>query len=182
MSFNHQPRMTRSPDRHADGTGTEHVIVDIDGLDELSAIREALDGIRDDVAWWLRNHRQEQWLPVQPITSMPLDPLAQDWAERLNKVTAADLPDNASPNRPERLQRSQPPRPTRAAEGLDDETQFCCEAPDLQWTGNAHVPGVACMNCGYIVADCGSVVMQPSPEADPDPEHKEQQRGLFAEE
>lgn len=165
--------MVRTADQH-----TKEADVDrrIDGLDELSAIREALDGIRDDVAWWLNNHRREQWLPVQPITSMPLDPLAPDWAQRLNTVTAADVPDAS------REQLAAPNTPLYAERSIDNETQFCCDAPDLQWTGNPHFPGVACMNCGYIVADCGSVVMQPSQEADADPEPKEQQRDLFAEE
>lgn len=173
--------MARSTDRDTGAPDTDpRVIVNIDGLDELSAIREALDAIRDDVAWWLNNHRREHWLPVQPITSMPVDPLAPDWAERLNKFTAADLPGNAHANRA--AEHETPKRPPSAAEGIDNGTQFCCDAPDLQWTGNPHVPGVACMHCGYIIADCGSVVMQPSPEADPDPELKEQQRDLFAKE
>lgn len=174
--------MAPSREPETDDTGVDRVIINIDGVDELSAIREALDGIRDDFAWWFNNHRREQWLPMQPITSMPIDPLAPNWAERLNKFTAADLPGNTVSNPPHGRPRPETPQATQPAEGLDDETQFCCEAPDLQWTGNAHIPGVACMNCGYIVADCGSVVMQPSPEADPDPEPKEEQRGLFADE
>lgn len=167
--------MARSSDRDADDRGAERVIVDIDGLQELSAIREALDGIREDIDWWLKNHRREQWLPIQPITSMPADPLAADWAQRVNKFTAADLPNNSAPAKS--IPPTSPPSPES---GIDDETHFCCETPNLQWTGNPHVPGVVCMNCGYIVADCGSVVMQPSPEADPDPEPQEQQRALFS--
>lgn len=169
--------MTRSSEQKGGDADVDRVIVNIDGLDELAAIREALDRIRDDLDWWMNNHRREQWLPVQPITSMPLDPLAPDWADRVNARTAADLPEKAPRTWP-------PPSPSSSAaaadERIDDETQFCCETPDLQWTGNPHVPGVACQNCGYIVADCGSVVMQPVPDADPDPNPKEQQRPLFA--
>jgi hypothetical protein len=147
---------------------------------ELAGIRETLDTIRDDIAWWLKNQRREQWLPVQPITSMPVDPAAPDWADRLNRFTAADVPTGNQQNMPE--PHVAPSRRADAADGIDDESQFCCDAPDLQWMGNPELPGVACQNCGYIVADCGSVVMQPSSQADPEPEPKEQQRNLFAEE
>ncbi|HET6884200.1 MAG TPA: hypothetical protein VFI31_28865 [Pirellulales bacterium] len=154
-----------------DDDDTERVIVNIDGLEELTAIRESLDGIREDFDWWLKNHRREQWLPMQPITSMPVDPLAPDWAERLNRFSAADLSENLAPD----VRQPQPQSDNAiATEGrIDDETQFCCDAPNLQWTGDPQFPGVACQNCGYIVADCGSVVMHPSPQADPDPPSKE---------
>jgi hypothetical protein len=147
---------------------------------ELAGIRETLDTIRDDIAWWLKNQRREQWLPVQPITSMPVDPAAPDWADRLNRFTAADLSNGIQQNQPDSHSASAAPVPVE--DGIDDESQFCCDGPDLQWMGNPELPGVACQNCGYIVADCGSVVMQPSPQADPEPEPKEQQRNLFAEE
>lgn len=172
--------MSRSPETRSNEAGADRIIVNIDGFQELSAIREALDGIRQDIDWWINNHPGEQWLPVQPITSMPVDSAAPDWAERLNKLTATDPPENSQSK--QRTPRSAPLPDPIATDGLDDETQFCCEAPELQWTGDPYFPGVACQNCGYIVADCGSVVMQPSPQADPDPEPKEEQRGLFAEE
>lgn len=172
--------MGASAEHHADQTDSDRVIVTIDGLEELSAIREALDDIRENLSWWLNNHRREQWLPVQPITSMPVDTAAADSAERLNTFAAGDPPENSPPT--QRTRRSASPADSIATDHIDDETQFCCDAPDLRWTGDPHFPGVACRNCGYIVADCGSVVMQPSPEADSDPEPREEQRGLFAEE
>lgn len=169
--------MARSSDRDADDTGTERVIVNIDGLQELTAIREALDGIRQDIDWWIKNHRPEHWLPVQPVTTMPADAVVSlpnaKGSDVQSAVTRHHAPDTVPP---------QPTIKTATApnEDLDDDTHFCCHAPDLQWTGNAHFPGVACQTCGYIVADCGSVVMQSSPEADPDPEPQEQQRALFS--
>jgi hypothetical protein len=147
---------------------------------ELAFMRAEIDGIREDIAWWLKNNAKEQWVPIQPITSMSMDPLAPDWGERVNRFTAADLPPSAAGKRSQSL--PPPDQNGDLATGIDDETQFCCEAPNLQWTGDPQFPGVACKSCGYTVADCGSVVMQPSPEADPDPEPKEQQQALFAEE
>lgn len=169
--------MTRSSEQPTDSATVDRDSLSIEALEELSAIRETLDRIREDIDWSLKNQRREQWLPVQLITSMPADPLAPDWAERLNRFTAADLPDStASKHEPPQRHLDTSDTPASA---LDDETQFCCEAPDLQWTGHPQSPGVACQNCGYIVADCGSVVMQPSAQADPDPEPKEEQRNLF---
>lgn len=168
--------MVRSSDRVAEDTGVERVIVNIHGLDELVAIREALDGVRQDIDWWINNHRPEQWLPVQPVTTVPANLLAPTRDDRSSNLPAARELARVSPTPP-------PPQTATAPnDSPNEETQFCCEAPDLQWTGAPLFPGVACMNCGYIVADCGSVVMQPSPEADPDPEPKDQQRALFAEE
>lgn len=142
----------------------ERVIVNIDGLEELSAIREALDGIRRNIDWWLSNHRRDQWLPVKPITSMPVDPLATNWAERLNTFTADDLQKNSSST--QRTPRSAPQHAATTTDGIDDEPLFCCESPNLQWTGDPDFPGIACANCGYTAVDCGSVVMSPAP-ADP---------------
>src|SRR5258708_2730640 len=48
--------------------------------------------------------------------------------------------------------------PTPPAElGSRDPEQlaFCCETPDLQWTGEPDSAGVACLNCGYVVAQVG---------------------------
>jgi hypothetical protein len=161
--------MAASPDRDTDDASVERVIVNIDGLDELSAIREALDGIREDIDWWIKNHRREQWAPIQRITSMPINPLAADWSERLNEFTAADLSGAPAHGRP----KPRTPEQAAMAEDIDDDRHFCCEQPDLQWTGDPPFPGVACQNCGYTVADCGSVVLHPAPDDPPDAEANE---------
>lgn len=170
--------MARSSDEAADDPTTERVIVTIDGLEALSAIGESLDRIRKSIDWWLSNRRRDEWLPVQPVTTLPDAAATPTTVQSLRTVAPDGRPmplcHHPVPTAPDTQTATAP------AEGLDDETQFCCEAPDLQWTGDPHFPGVACMNCGYIVADCGSVVMQPSPEADPDPEPQEQQRALFS--
>lgn len=155
----------------------ERLILSTDGVDKLTGIRETLDEIRDDIGWWLKNNRQEQWGPIQPITSMPKDPTAPDWADRVNKFTAADLPDHRSHHPPDSRRASK--ACNEVASDIDEESQFCCDAPDLQWTGDPQFPGVACLNCGYTVADCGTVVVYPVPDAgenvdDPGPTHQQQ--------
>ena len=63
--------------------------------EELAVVREVLDEIRDELQWANRNRDWDQ-APASPqrrITSMPLDPAAADWAEQLNRYSAADLPD-----------------------------------------------------------------------------------------
>lgn len=61
--------------------------------EELTMVRQVLDEIQDELQWANRN-RDCNWPVSAPfrITSMPLDPAAPDWAERLNRYSAADLP------------------------------------------------------------------------------------------
>jgi hypothetical protein len=71
----------------------ERLVETVERLEgELRFIRETLDRIQDDFAWNLNNDpaRQDSWLPASPplqITSLPRDPLAPDFGERINKVT-----------------------------------------------------------------------------------------------
>ena len=63
--------------------------------EELAVVREVLDEIRDELQWANRNCDWDQTPASAPrrITSMPLDPAATNWAEQLNRYSAADLPD-----------------------------------------------------------------------------------------
>src|SRR5882757_2355989 len=61
---------------------------------ELRMIRETVDRLFDDFEWALNNDRLRPKgapLPIVPLTSMPLDPLAPDFGERTNKYSAKDL-------------------------------------------------------------------------------------------
>lgn len=62
--------------------------------EELAVVRQVLDEIREELEWANRNRGEPDSTPMMPrrITSMPLDPCAPDWAERLNRFSAADLP------------------------------------------------------------------------------------------
>lgn len=61
--------------------------------DELTVLRDVLDEIRSELQWANRNREDGPWKPAPVhITSMPRDPTAPDWAERLNRFSAADLP------------------------------------------------------------------------------------------
>lgn len=63
--------------------------------DEVNVLRRVLDELRDDFAWALNNRDQFRCAgAMSPLTSMPKDPLATDFGERLNRFTAADLPDD----------------------------------------------------------------------------------------
>ena len=37
------------------------------------------------------------------------------------------------------------------------ETHYCCAVPRLCWNGHPNVPGVSCENCGFVVAEMGSL-------------------------
>lgn len=112
--------------------------------DELVVVREALDELREEVAWSLRNLMDN--LPPQPptiLSSMPADPTAQNWAERLNRFSGNG---------------DSYPLPTLSArafsspEGTAVRIRFCCERPELEWVGDADDPSIVCAACGEIVA------------------------------
>ena len=71
----------------------ERLVETVERLEgELRFIRETLDRIQDDFEWNLNNApaRQDSWLPASPpfrITSLPREPLAPEFRERINKVT-----------------------------------------------------------------------------------------------
>jgi hypothetical protein len=73
----------------------DSIVAALDRLrEELTVVRQVLDEIREEMEWANRNPRESDQLPMMPrrITSMPLDPCAPDWAERVNRYSAADLP------------------------------------------------------------------------------------------
>jgi hypothetical protein len=151
------------PDNRPDDEAIDSLTAALEDVrDDLTDIRRVVDDIHGDMEWATRNRQTDEWRPIQSITSMPLDPLAADWAERLNRFTAADILQPRSLAAPVTASTAA----DRPAEDNDDAEQlvFCCESPHLIWTGHPDYPGVGCANCGYVVADCGSVVMSPPPE------------------
>lgn len=148
--------MPRIPDTDADDHAMERLGEKVGNVEhELASLRQTLDEIRDDIAWWMKNNQKDEWQPIQPITSMPADSLAPDWAQRLNRYSPKDL---STP-----LAASQ--SPTRPAERAESQRRFCCDASDLRWTGEPEFPGISCANCGYTAVDCGTVVMTPVAES-----------------
>ena len=65
---------------------------------ELKVLRTVLDEIRDDFGWAISNDRFRPETQAVPLTSMPRDPLAPDWSERLNRFGPGDLPDEETPD------------------------------------------------------------------------------------
>jgi len=62
--------------------------------EELAVARQVLDDIYSELQWANRNRPDGEIRTgsVRRITSMPLDPTASDWAERVNRYSADDLP------------------------------------------------------------------------------------------
>ena len=64
---------------------------------EVEMLRTIIDRLQDDFAWALNNDAfgriKPDAGPAMHITSMPRDPLAPDWHERLNRFRPEDLPD-----------------------------------------------------------------------------------------
>lgn len=93
------PAAERS-DAHA-----EHVDRLADAVEEvagqLEVLRQVLDEIREDFQWAVRNDRFRSEHPCAPLTSLPADPLAPDFGERVNRVKPEDLPEEAGSPDPE---------------------------------------------------------------------------------
>jgi hypothetical protein len=84
--------MTRSRS-HTDSE--DSIAAALDRLrEELAVVRQVLDEIQQELEWANRNSpdREQVAATYRRITSMPLDPCAPDWAERVNQYSAADLP------------------------------------------------------------------------------------------
>ena len=62
--------------------------------DEVRVLREAIDEFRELYDWAVRNAAPHDDVPrhIVHVTSMPADPLAPDFGERVNRFTAKDLP------------------------------------------------------------------------------------------
>lgn len=62
-------------------------------LEELAMARQMLEEIQDDLAWVMMSQHDRNEVVRTPlrITSLPLDPCAPDWAERVNQSSAADV-------------------------------------------------------------------------------------------
>lgn len=85
-----------------DGSQLKRLIDAVEAVaGQLHVLRQVLDEIREEVQWAIRNDRLRCPPHVCRVTSMPADPLAPEWAERLNELTPTDLPAvEASPGPP----------------------------------------------------------------------------------
>ena len=64
---------------------------------EVRVLREAIDDLRMELEWGMRNRQPPP--AARQITSLPLDPAqpAREWADQVNRFTAADLPPENPP-------------------------------------------------------------------------------------
>jgi hypothetical protein len=99
--------------------------------EEVRILRMAVDELRDDVVWAARQVLAAGYEVSGQPSPQPVDPLAPD----------ADY---------------QPYCPQHPSE-LPDGLLYCCESPRLAWRGPPDLPGIACENCGYLVAEEGNI-------------------------
>lgn len=90
------PRPTKSSPAEAAPHGDpERIERLIDAVETVSAqielLRIVLDELREEFAWAVRNDRFRSPPHIVHVTSMAADPCASDWAERLNRVSPAEL-------------------------------------------------------------------------------------------
>ncbi len=61
--------------------------------DHVQVLWTAIDDIRQEFEWAVRNDRMRGTEPPMHITSMPKDPCAPDFGERINRFTPANAPE-----------------------------------------------------------------------------------------
>jgi hypothetical protein len=127
--------------------------------EEARLIRMSLDELRDDVVWAARQVLAAGDAVAPGQLRRQYDPLA---------------PDTAAPG--------SPPLDHHDSEDSEGVT-YCCEAPALRWNGDPDYPGIACENCGYLVAENGSVTIwrddPDKPNADGPAKPEQRQGSLF---
>ena len=89
--------MTRGK-RPSEGGNSEALVASIDALrDEVNVLRTAVDELREELQWLVRNpgeNRVAEMIERLRVTSLPLDPAADDFGQRVNAVpeeTIAEL-------------------------------------------------------------------------------------------
>lgn len=78
--------------RTTDGDSASESLTEISRLaDEIHVLRQALDDLREELVWELRQLRtaSQEARPPFRLTSMPVDPTAPDFAERVNALDAS---------------------------------------------------------------------------------------------
>ena len=104
------PAPTNARPENIDGERIERLIDAVEAVaGQIEVLREAIDEIREEFPWAVRNDR----LPphVVHVTSMAKDPCDPRWAEKLNRLTPADLQADDLSEAPEEAG-EEAPRPT----------------------------------------------------------------------
>lgn len=142
--------MAKVPSNRIGAGDIQDLAVAVEQLtEETRLLRQSLDELRDDVVWAARQVLAAGYEVSGTPPPVPIDPLAPD-------TTIADV--------------RSPSRRTAPAPELTETAGFgpyCCDRPNLQWNGNPDAPGIGCENCGYLVAEQGSVVMWRNESPDP---------------
>lgn len=79
--------------------GLEDAVVDltaeVKGLaSQVEVLRIAIDDLRSELEFAIRNLPREPWVPTQPLVSMPKDPLAEPFP--VNRTRREDVPANST--------------------------------------------------------------------------------------
>lgn len=107
-------------------------------------LQTSVDELRDDVVWAARQVLAAGDAASPGQRRRQYDPLAPD----------AEASVTVGPSSP-------PPRLEHTMDQGDEEAEspYCCDQPRLEWNGDPDTPGVVCANCGYVIAENGSVVI-----------------------
>ena len=91
---------------------------------QVEVLRVAVDDLRAEVEFAVRNLTRPAWVPTQPLTSVPIDPVAEDFP--VNRTRPEDLPvDEAKPSS---TNEPSPPAPASSEPPSPRKRRRKCEA------------------------------------------------------
>jgi hypothetical protein len=142
--------MARATSKRPDSEHVHDLAVAVEQLtEETRLLRMSLDEMRDDVVWATRQVLAAGYQISGTPPPAPHDPLAPD----------AHLPESQTASHPPTMEHAM----DRSLEDAES-APYCCDRPKLKWNGDPDAPGITCENCGYVIAENGSVVIWRDPE------------------
>lgn len=133
--------MAKAPKDRVTAGDVQDLAVAIEQLaEEARLLRISLDVLRDDVVWAARQVLATGYQVSGTPPLPPRDSLTADHARSASREQPVSI-DQATDNE------------------SSAESPYCCDRPTLRWNGDPDAPGIACENCGYVVAEQGNVVI-----------------------
>lgn len=125
-----------------------------DLAEEVRVLRQAVDELREEVQYGVRN-LLGQPSPARNDRTSPRSVRADavQFGEAIRRL-GDDVEEGLSQDGSARVEAE---AFAKATEGVE-ELVYCCDQPKLTWYGDPERPGIACENCGFPVAHEGDIL------------------------
>ena len=145
--------MAKAPKNPVTAGDVQDLAIAVEQLtEEARLLRMSLDELLDDVIWAARQVLTTGYQASGTAAPMPNDAFA-------HPGSTTPVTENGSGHSRE----------------VNEGGEYCCVSPRLTWSGDPDAPGVACENCGYVIAENGSVVIWRDEASEPESTKAERQ-------